>query len=237
MTTTEAQKTLDKIVNQVFECDNPLSLEQFMQKFAFDIRLPQPVNDIYDNSTTWTQSTNPVRFVNQKNISKLKIGGISAETDYLRPKRDIKSIEDIVSAWNEINIMTTERYLDSLNASKSDNIYSSENIYRSQDLRNSKNILFCNGIGESEFLAASQRASDSSFCIRLEDSNLCSNSFNVSWSRNATNCFFMHNTSDMTDSMFCNNISSKRFCIANMQYTEDEYRAIKNIVVQWILNE
>jgi hypothetical protein len=237
MTTTEAQKTLDKIVKQVFDLPNPLQLDQFMQKFAFDIRLPQPVTDVVDNTTTWTQSTNPVRFVSLENASNLDIGGIRADSDYLRPKRDLESIEDVINAWNEINIITTERYMDSINASQSDNIYSCENIYRSQDIHRSKNIIFCNGLTNSEFLAACQRVEGLTFCIRAEDSDSCNNCFNVSFSRNLINCFFVHNASDMQDSMFCNNISSKRFCIANMQYTEDEYMKIKKLVAHWILNE
>ena len=235
MTATEAQKLLDKIVAQVFGYQNPLSLEQFMQKFTFDIRLPQPVTDSTDNSTTWAQSTNPTRFVKLKNARGLELGGASAKTDFLRPKRPLDSIEDILSAWNEINLTTTERYKDSLNVAESDNIYFSENIYRSQDIHKSKNVLFSDGLNGCEFVAAGQRSGNSTFCIRLEDSGNCTNSFNISWSGNITNCFFMHDTGDMQDSMFCTNIKGRRFCIANMQYEEDEYKRIKDIVARWIL--
>ena len=235
MTATEAQKLLDKVVGQVFGYQNPLSLEQFMQKFTFDIRLPQPVTDSIDGSITWAQSTNPTRFVKLNNARGLEIGGASAKTDYLRPKRPLNSIEDIMTAWNEINLTTTERQLDSIDVAESDNIYYSESIYRSQDIHKSKNILFSDGVNGSEFIVAGQRSGDSTFCIRIEDSGDCSNCFNVSWSGNLTNCFFMHDTGDMQDSMFCTNIKGKRFCIANMEYEEAEYRRIKDTVVQWIL--
>lgn len=235
MTTTEAQALLDKIVGQVFGYQNPLTLDQFMQKFTFDIRLPQPVTDITDGSTTWAQSTNPTRFVKLQNARGLELGGASPKTDYLRPKRELNSVEDIMAAWNEINLTTTERYKDSLNVSESDNIYYSENVYRSQDIHKSKNILFSDGVNGSEFVVASQRSGDSTFCIRIEDSGNCTNSFNVSWSGNITNCFFMHDTGDMQDSMFCTNIKGKRFCIANMQYEEAEYKRLKDMVAHWIL--
>ena len=235
MTATAAQQLLDKIIGQVFGYQNPLSLDQFMQKFTFDIRLPQPVTDITDGSTTWAQSTNPTRFVKLKNARGLEMGGASPKTDNLRPKRPLKSIEDIMTAWNEINLTTTERYKDSLNVSESDNIYYSENIYRSQDIHKSKNILFSDGVNGSEFIAAGQRSADSTFCVRIEDSGNCTNSFNISWSGNITNCFFMHDTGDMQDSMFCTNMKGKRFCIANMQYEETEYNQIKDIIVRWIL--
>ena len=235
MTTADAQKMLDKIVGQVFGFQNPLSLDQFMQKFTFDIRLPQPVIDSTDGSTTWAQSTNPTRFVSLKNSRNLTVGGASAKTDNLRPKREINAVEDILTAWNEINLTTTERYKESLNVAESDNIYNSENVYRSQDIRKSKNILFSDGVENCEFVVAGQRSGSSTFCIRLEDSGNCSNSFNVSWSGNITNCFFIHDAADMQDSMFCTNMKGKRFCVANMQYEEVEYNRIKDMVARWIL--
>lgn len=235
MIASDAQQLLDKVIQQVFGYKNPLSLEQFMQKFTFDIRLPQQVTDSFDNTITWAQSTNPVKFVKMENARGLEIAGASANTDYLRPKRPLNSMEEVLQAWNEINFTTTERLKDSLNVAESDNIYYSENIYRSQDIRRSKNILFSDGLNGCEFIAAGQRSGDSTFCIRIEDSGDCSNCFNVSWSGNLTNCLFMHDTGDMQDSMFCTNIKGQRFCVANMQFEEEEYRKLKDIVVRWIL--
>lgn len=37
--------------------------------------------------------------------------------------------------------------------------------------------------------------------------------------------------------MFCTNLSGKRFCIANMQFEEAEYRRLRDIVVQWVLTD
>ena len=235
MTAAAAQQLLDKIIAQVFGYKNPLTLDQFMQKFTFDVRLPQPVTDAFDGSETWAQSINPVKFVKLKNARGLVMGGASPKTDYLRPKRELNSVDDILAAWNEINFTTTERYKDSLNVSESDNIYYSENVYRSQDIHKSKNVIFSDGVHNSEFIAAGQRSGDSTFCVRIEDSGACTNCFSVSWSGNLTNCFFMHDTGDMQDSMFCTNIKGKRFCIANMQYTEAEYRKIQDTVLRWIL--
>lgn len=235
MTKQEVQEILDKIVGQVFGYKNPFNPEQFMQKFAFDVRLPVQVNDSFDGSLTWVSSTNPVKFVKQQNARGLEIAGASEKTDHLRPARKLNDINDVLSAWNEINYTTTEKLKDSVNVSESDNISYSENVYRSQDIRSSKNILFADGAGNCEFIAASQRLSDSTFGIRIEDSGDITNSFNVSWSGKVTNCFFMHDVGDMQDSMFCTNIAGKQFCIANMQYDETEYKRIKDLVVRWIL--
>lgn len=235
MTQREAQEILDKIVGQVFGFKNPMSLDQFMQKFTFDVKLPQQVNDTYDGSLTWAQSTNPLKFMKMANARGIEIGGASQATDWLRPSRSLNDIDDIMAAWNEINFTTTERLNDCINVSESDNIEFSENIFRSQDIRRSKNIVLSDSLGGCEYMAASQRCRDSVFSIRVEDSGECSNCFSISWCGRITNSFFIHDASDMQDSMFCTNIMGKRFCIANMQYDETEYKRLRDIVARWIL--
>jgi len=235
MTKQDAQALLDKIVEQVLGYKNPLTIEQFMEKFTFDISLPQQVIDSLDGSVTWAQSVNPTKFVKMENARGLEIAGSSKETDYLRPPRQLNGIDDVLAAWNEINLTTTERVNDSLNVSESDNIEQSENIWRSTDVRRSKNVILTDGAYNCEFVAGGQRSRDSTFCIRVEDSGDVTNSFGVSWSGNITNCLFMHDTGDMQDSMFCSNLMGKRFCIANMQYDEAEYRRLRDLVVRWIL--
>ncbi len=228
MTPTEVQAILDKIFGQIFGYKNTLSTEQFMQKYAFDIRLPQQVNDSTTGEPTWTQSVNPTKFITVKNAWDRQ--------DWEdMPKRAIHGIEDILAAWNEINYTATDRHLDSLNVSESDNIYTSENIYRSQDVSDSKNILLSDGVFGSEYIVAGQRSNNSTYCIRLEDSKDCSNSFSVIWSKNIVNSFFIQDCGDMYECMFCSHISNKKFCIANMQFDEIEYRKIKDYVIQWIL--
>lgn len=228
MNETQAKAMLDNIVGQVFGYKNPFTLEQFVQKHAFDVRLPQKVNDSTTGEDTWAQSINPTKFITVQNAW--------AREDWsVREKRDLKSIEDILGAWNEINYTATERYLDSINVAGSDNIYTSENVYRSQDISDSKNILFSDGVFKSEYIAAGQRSNSATYCIRLEDSKECSNSFGVSWSQKVVNSFFIHDCGDIYESMFCSHVTNKSFCIANIQFEEDEYRRLKDMVIRWIL--
>lgn len=230
MDATQAKQILDKIIGQVFGFQNPLSLDQFIEKFAFDVRLPQKVYDSTDNSETWAQSTNPTKFITMENARKLY------EKKELQPKRPINSLQDLLNMWSEINLTSTERQIDSLNFAESDMVYSSENVYRSMDIRRSKYVILSDGVEESEYIAASQRSNTSSFCIRLEDSAACANSFGISWCAKLTNCIFMHDCGDMQDSMFCTNMKGKRFCIANMQFEEAEYMQLRQQVIQWILS-
>lgn len=225
-----AKEIADKIIGQVFGFQNPLSLEQIQQKFAFDVRLPQQVFDSTDNSVTWAQSTNPTKFI-KMDTARTR----SADTDNMRPKVPLDSLQDVLAQWNIVNYTSTERQIESLNFAQSDNIYFSENVYRSVDVRKSKNVLFSDGAIDSEYVIASQRAAANTFCIRIDDSGECSNSFSVSWSSKIVNSFFIHDCFDMQDSMFCTNMRNGQYCIANMQYEKEEYEKIRNLVVRWIL--
>lgn len=237
MTHREAQALLDKIVLQIFGHKNPFTLEEFMQKFAFDIRLPQQVVDAVDGSPTWALSTNPLKFVRMETAHTASLGGGSLDTDGLRPKRPLANLDEVIAAWNEVNFTTSERIKDCINVSESDVIMNSENVFRSQDIRKCKNVLFSDGMQNCEFVAAGQRNGGITFGIRVEDSGDCTNCFAVSWSGKLTNCMFMHDTGDMQDSMFCTSIRGKRFCIANMQYSEQEYHQIRKMVVDWVLTK
>lgn len=232
MTPQQAQQVIDEIVGRIFGYKNPFTLEQFQQKFAFDVRLPSQVTDATTGEITWAQSVNPSKFIKMDNAWKQ-----FEENDGLLPQVQLNSIEDILTAWSKVNLTATERQLDSINVSQSDNIYSCDGVYRSVDCHDSKNIVFCDSANDSEYTAASQRSHTLTYAMRIEDSNTTSNSFAVSWSKNITNSFFIHDCGDMQDSMFCSHITNKRFCIANMQYSEQEYMRLRDIVVRWILTQ
>lgn len=227
----QAKELLDKIVRQVFSVENPLSLEQFVEKFAFDVRLPYKVKDATDGSTTWATSNNPTKFIAQE---KARNNGASEEGLYAT--QPIKDLPDLLKKWESINFTTSEFQLDSLNVAESDLIMNSENVFHSGNITRSKNILYSDGIFDSEYVFGSQNSGFSTFCIRVDDSVKCTDSFNVTRSANLTNCLFMHDCGDMQDSMFCSNMRGHRFCIANMEFEEAEYRRLHKLVVEWILS-
>ena len=87
----KAKEILDKVVGAVFGYQNPLSLEQAMQKFAFDLRLPQQVYDITTNEPTWALSVNPSRFMSTENARQYG----ETHNDWMLEKRELNSIEEI----------------------------------------------------------------------------------------------------------------------------------------------
>lgn len=239
MDETKAKDILDKIIEQIFGYMNPLSLDDFRTKYAFDIRLPSQVNDSITGEATWVQSTNPAKFITMKNSfeNKKATSGdmFSQDGDWMLKKMPLKSIEDILSAWENVNYTTTERQIDSINFAKSDNVIESENVYYSVDIIKSKNVVFSDGAIGCEYVAATQRSNTSNFCARVEDSTGCSNCFSVSWSGNINKSLFIHDSFDLYECMFCSHIKSKKFCIANMQFEEAEYYELKKEITRWIL--
>jgi hypothetical protein len=232
VTSQQAQEVIDTIIGQIFGFKNPYTLDQFQQKFAFDVRLPSQVTDATTGQITWAQSVNPNKFIKMDNAWKM-----FEANNGLLPTEKLTGIEDILSAWSKVNLTATERQLDSVNVSQSDNIYGCDGVYRSLDCHDSKNVVFCDAANESEYVAASQRSHTLSYVLRADDSNTSSKSFGVSWSQKVTNSFFIHDCGDIQDSMFCSHITNKRFCIANMQFEEAEYMRLRDIVVRWILTQ
>ncbi|HSX15312.1 MAG TPA: hypothetical protein VLF40_00835 [Candidatus Saccharimonadales bacterium] len=229
MKSPEAQKVLDKIIKQIAGFDNTLTLEQFKQKFAYDIDLPVEVNDTTTGEKTWTGTMNAGKYMTLSNAHNR--AGVD---DWMLPKRPIESINDILAAWNEVNYATTERHIDSLNVDESDTIYFSENVYRSQDIRKSKNVVYCDGGENNEYVAACQRSGGLAYCIRAADSGECSNSFSVVWSAKIVNCLFVQDSSNLYECMFCSKLKDKKYCIGNMQFEETEYFRLKEQVLKWL---
>lgn len=227
-----AKGTLDKIVKQVFGVENPLTMQQMVEKFTFDLNLPNRVIDSTDGSETWSSSSTATKFIKMENA---RDNGAN-ESMGMYATQPIKDLADLLSKWQHINLITAEFTLDSINVAESDMIVRSENIFHSRDIIGSKNVLFSDTIVDSEYVFASQGSSQVTFCIRDESSVRCANSFGTTRCADLTNCIMMHDCGDMQDSMFCSNMRSRRFCIANMQFEEAEYMRLREEVVQWILS-
>lgn len=226
-----ALEIINKIFSSVFDKNNSFSLEELLEKYAFDIKLPKQVNDSITNEITWADSINSGKFITNKNME------IKDNKDgWMLKKREINNLQELIDIWNSINLTTTERVYDSLNVCKSDTIYRSENVYRCTDCSESKNIIYCDSCSNCNFTLASSRSSNCDFCIRTDDSKDCSNSYNVICSNKVKNSLFIQDCFDLYECMFCSHISTKKYCIANMQFEEEEYYEIKKMIIEWILN-
>jgi hypothetical protein len=221
---------INKIFKGVFNENNSFPLDNLLERYAFDIKLPKQVYDSTTNEITWADSINSGRYITNNNM-ELR----DKESGWMLPKQNINNLEELISIWNTINLTTTERVYDSINVVKSDTIYRCENVYQSTDCRDSKNIIYSDSCSNSDFILASQRSDTCNFCIRCDDSKDCSNSYNVICSSKISNSLFIQDCFDLYECMFCSHIASKRFCIANMQFDEKEYYDIKKLIIEWIL--
>ena len=231
MTDKFALEIINKIFKNVFDEDNPYSLEEILSKFAFDIKLPNQVYDSVTNEVTYADSINSGKYITLANMERK-----DKENGWMLKKREIHNLQELMNIWNSINLTTTERVYDSINVSKSDTIYRCENIYHSTDSRDSKNLVYCDSCADSEFLLASQRTGTSTFCIRTDDSKNCSNSYNVICSNKVVNSLFIQDCYDLYECMFCAHIAGHKYCIANMQFEKKEYLEIKKIIIDWIIH-
>lgn len=225
-----ALNIVNKIFNNVFDSNNTFSLADILDKFAFDIKLPNQVNDSTTNEITWADSINSGKFITNENMQKR-----DEVIGWMLPKKDINNLQELFDIWNSINLTTTERFINSTNVIKSDTIYGCQNVYRCSNCNDSKNIIYCDSCGNSEYILASQRSGNCNFCIRCDDSTNCSNSYSVIYSNKVSNSLFIQDCFDLYECMFCSHIASKRFCIANMQFEEEEYYEIKKRIIDWIL--
>ena len=223
---------LDEIFGGIFNQKCILTIDEVLNELAFDIRLPNRVIDAVDGKETWASSINSNKYISQTNMEKY-----DEYKGWMRHKKDLKSLDEILNYWNKINYTTTERNYDSINVSKSDTIYCSENVYRCLDCKNCKNIIFSDGVLDSEYVLACQRSSNCNYCIRVDDSTNCSNSYSVICSAKISNSFFIQDSNSLFECMFCSHISNRRYCIANMQYEKEEYMRIKEEVIKWIIKE
>ena len=226
-----AKEIVNKIFNNVFHCNLNYGLDEVLEKFAFDVKLPKQVNDSVTNEVTWADSVNSGRFVTLSNMEKR-----DKQDGWMLPRRDFDTLEDLIKIWNTVSLTTTERVYDSIDVAKSDTIYRCEKVYRSTNCSDAKNIVFCDSCDQSEYLLASQRSTTTTYSIRVDDSQKCSNSYNVICSNKISNSLFIQDCFDLDECIFCSHIASKKYCIANMQFEKDEYFAIKEKIVEWIIN-
>ena len=221
----------NKIFKTIFGKECPYNLGEILNKFAFDVKLPQKVHDSTTGEITWTQSINSSRFIKQVNME-----AYDEKYGWIQPKKEVQDLNELLKQWKRINYTTTERVYDCINVSESDPLYRCENVFRSTDLRNCKNAIFSDGSGDCESIIACQRTSNSAFCIRVDDSNNCTNSYNVICSIESSHSFFIPDANNMNACMFCSHMYNQRYYIANMPFEAEEYFAIKAEIIKWILS-
>ncbi len=231
MTQQDSLTIINQIFTNIFNTENKLDLNAIQEKFAYDIKLPKEVHDSKTNEITWTDSKNSKLFITQTNMQE-----IDNNQGWIKERKTINSLEDIIKYWNEINYTTTERIIDSTNISKSDTIYRSDSVYQSTNCADCKNIIFSDSCYNCEYIIACSRSDTCNHCIKTDDSAYCTNSYNVLYSNKVSNSLFIQDCFNLDECIFCSHIANKKYCIANMQFNKEEYLLLKSSIIKWILN-
>ena len=61
---------MNNTFKSIFGKSTPFTLEEVLNKFAFDVKLPKEVLDSTTHEKTWAQSINSGRFITQDNMEK-----------------------------------------------------------------------------------------------------------------------------------------------------------------------
>lgn len=226
----QAMEIVNKTFINIFGRRSPFTLDQILQKFAFDVKLPQQVLDSANKQPTWTACIHASKYITQEHMEKY-----DQARGWMIPKQEVHTLEDLLQIWKKTNYTTTERVYDCINVAQCDPLYRCENAFRSTDCRDCKDIVFVDGCGNCESSIACQRSGNCNSCLRVDDSNSCNNSYNVICSAKINQSLFIQDCNNLYECIFCSHIANKKYCIANMQFEKEEYFEIKKVIIDWIL--
>lgn len=227
-----AKKIADYLFKDIFGIDNPYSLEELQKKFAIDIPSAQKVACVLSKTDTWTVFPRDEKIASQQAIADQ-----FKENEWMKKKTSLNSMEDILKAWEEINYLTGEKYINSKDVAESDGIYNSSSVYHGLSIFDSKNILFSYKIFDCNYMFASRDNSSCTLGVRMKESIFCSSGFEISWSNKVSKSMYIHDSVDLYECLFCSHLRSKKYCIANMQFGKEEYFELKKLIINWILKE
>ncbi len=144
------------------------------------------------------------------------------------------SIAHLINLWLKNTTWAANKNLNSVDVAKSDNVYRSQGVYNSSYIFNSRNIVFSQQLLACQNLIASHHNDACSNSIRISDSVNSSYCFNVSWSSKIARSLFIHNSSNLYECMFCQNLRSRRYCIANIQFSPEQYFTLKKQIIGYL---
>jgi hypothetical protein len=211
------------VFREIFDIETDMTLDEAAKVFGDRIVFPSPRKTV--NGNTVYSIIEADKYISANDMMSVD----------LEPKEEIKSIKDVKKLYSGVCSVIGSKAINSSDYEKSDSILGSSNIYMSFNILSSKYIAFSNNLTGCEYVFGSRLCDDSSFCIRCYDSKLLNNCFEVSWSAKCSDSLFCHNCYGLRHCMFCFHLASKEYCIANRQYTKEEYFRIKKMVVGHLL--
>ena len=220
-------KVGDYILEQVL--GKPVSLSE---KFAVGIPLPEKAKSGVSGRDVWVAGGGKDKLISQQEVADRFKG-----EGWMRVGGSMRTMQDVLKNWSEINYEAASRSINSVNVEESDGVYNSQGVYRSSSIFDSKNIVWSYKLFDCQYMLGSRDDSACSFGVRVRESIYCSRCFEVSWSHKVSGSMFIHDCTNLTECLFCAHLRSKKYCVANVQLEEKEYFRIKKMVMEWILQD
>ncbi len=230
MNTDQVNELLITLYKDIFGREYSGSFSEAKAKFAFDIPLPKKITCALSGKPTWSFSAE-----SNKIASQHAIADAFKKDEWMRTEKPLRSIDDILKAWNTINFITGEKYINSTEVTESDGVYNSREIFQSTSIFDSKKIVCSYKIFDCDSMFASRDSASCALGIRVKESLYCTSCFEVSWSNKVSRSLYIHDGFDLYECLFCSHLRSKKYCIANMQFEKEEYFRLKKMVLDWIL--
>lgn len=201
------------------------------EKMAEGIPLPEKGKSSLSSETVWVADKRKDKLISQNETAeRYKKGG------WMRTG-SVGTMQEVLKGWAEVNCEVASRSVNSVSVEESDGVYNSQGVYRSSSIFDSKNIMWSYKLFNCQYMLGSRDDSACSFGVRVRESVYCSHCFEVSWSHKVSRSMFIHDCTDLTECLFCSHLRSKKYCVANVQLSEEEYSRIKKLVVEWILQD
>lgn len=229
----QAQRIAQGIIKDVFGRETNFSIPQLQEALGRGILLPEMIPCAHTGEPLYVYDPQP----EHRMISETAFKKQNAIDDWAKPYRPMRSMDDVLSAWQEVNYMSGNKVVQSQNVEKSDCIITSSDVYFSTLINSCKNVVLSQGNSFSNYILACRDNVSCNFGIRVFNSIYCGSSYEVRWSNKVSRSMFIVDSIDLFECMFCYCIRSKKYCIANIQYEKEEYLNIKAIVIDWILDQ
>lgn len=150
---------------------------------------------------------------------------------------EIKDIDSLLSAVQEKGIYAGGKVLGkSTEVVQSDNVHNSQEVYYSSFVYDSKYVAYSHKIRNSEYVFACACTGEDSWIMRsvsIKDAQRC---FECSMVTGIYDCYFCYNIHNCNECMFSFHSKSKHNMIGNIVLERDEYRKIKQKLLEEIID-
>lgn len=220
---------LRKTWHQVFGVESLILIDDFERRLARNLKLPGRAS--CDVTGVQVSTTRPFRRLISEDARRRR----AMNDGFMQEQQQIDSFDDIQRNIKAINLFAGEQVIQSELIYESSHIYSSDRIYKCSNVQSSRNSALSVYCSQVEHAFGCENLVSSKQVLCGYDSRGLNKCFQCFDCVDCSDSLFISDCSNLKDCLFCYHIDGKQFCVANMQYSENEYLRIKDLVIDHIL--